>query len=79
LGHRWEDDIKIGLQEIGWEGADWTDVVLDRNQCWEGADWTDVVLDRNQSLALVNAGINVQFHKLQAVSLLAPWNQFALC
>jgi len=52
LRRRWEDDIKIGLQGIGWEGADCTDVVKDRKQ------W----------LTLVNAGINLRFHKKQGIS-----------
>jgi hypothetical protein len=41
-GHRWEDNIKIDLREVGWEGTDWLDVVRDR-------DWWRV---------LVNAVIN---------------------
>jgi len=27
---RWEDNIKIDLAEIGWEGSDWIDLALDR-------------------------------------------------
>ena len=27
---RWEDDIKIGLQEVGCGGMDWIDVAEDR-------------------------------------------------
>jgi hypothetical protein len=26
-GRRWEDNIKTGLKEIGWEGVDWIDLV----------------------------------------------------
>lgn len=26
MRRRWEDDIKIGLKQIGWKGADCTDV-----------------------------------------------------
>jgi hypothetical protein len=29
---RWEDNIKIDLREIGWDGVDWTDLVQDRDQ-----------------------------------------------
>jgi hypothetical protein len=29
---RWVDNIKMGLREIGWDGVDWTDMVLDRYQ-----------------------------------------------
>jgi hypothetical protein len=25
LGHRWEDNKKIDLREIGWDGMDWID------------------------------------------------------
>jgi len=25
--HRWEDNIKIGIQEVGWGGMDWIDLL----------------------------------------------------
>jgi len=25
----WEENIKMGLQEMAWEGADWTDLAQD--------------------------------------------------
>jgi hypothetical protein len=34
---RWEDNIRMGLREIGWEGVDWMHLVQDRDQ------WRDVV------------------------------------
>jgi hypothetical protein len=30
---RWEDDIRIGLREIEWEGVDWMQLSQDRDQC----------------------------------------------
>ena len=42
---RWEDNIKMDLQEVGCEGMDWIDVSQDRNR-WQ---------------ALVNAVINLRF------------------
>jgi len=24
-GHRWEENIKMGIQKLGWEGMDWID------------------------------------------------------
>jgi len=30
---RWEDNIKIGIQEIGWGGMDWNDLAQD-NEKW---------------------------------------------
>jgi hypothetical protein len=30
--HRWVDNIKMDLREIGWEGMDWSDVAEDRDQ-----------------------------------------------
>jgi hypothetical protein len=30
--HRWEDNIKMYLREIGWGGIHWIDVALDRDQ-----------------------------------------------
>ena len=32
---RWEDNIKIGLQETEWKGRDWTDQALDKDKWWE--------------------------------------------
>jgi hypothetical protein len=29
---RWEDNIKIGLKEIGWSDMDWIDVTEDKDQ-----------------------------------------------
>jgi len=28
---RWEDNIKTDLQEVGWDGMDWIDLVQDRD------------------------------------------------
>jgi hypothetical protein len=30
--HRWEDNIKIGLQEVGCGGMDWMELAQDRNR-----------------------------------------------
>jgi hypothetical protein len=30
--HRWVDNIKIILTEIGWDGRDWIDLAQDRDQ-----------------------------------------------
>jgi hypothetical protein len=32
--HKWEDNIKIDLKEIGWEGVDWIYVAQDRDWWW---------------------------------------------
>jgi hypothetical protein len=42
---RWEDNIKMAVQEVGCEGMDWIDVAQDRDS-WR---------------ALVNAVINLRF------------------
>jgi hypothetical protein len=31
-GRRWEDNIKMGLREIGWGGMEWIDLAQDREQ-----------------------------------------------
>jgi len=31
-GHRWEDNIKMDLQEVGWGGMDWIDPAQDRGR-----------------------------------------------
>jgi hypothetical protein len=43
--HKWEDNIKMDLKEIGW---------------WGGMDWIDEAQDRDRWWALVNAVINLQ-------------------
>jgi hypothetical protein len=30
--HRWEDNIKMDLQEVRWEGMDWIDMAQDRDR-----------------------------------------------
>jgi len=52
---RWEDNIKIDLQEVGWGHMDWIDLALDRNR------WRE----------LVNVVVNLRFHKMRGSSLLA--------
>jgi len=32
LGRRWEDNIRMGLREIGWEVVDWMHLAQDRDQ-----------------------------------------------
>jgi hypothetical protein len=47
---RWEDNIKMDIQEVGCEVMDWIDVVRDRDRWW----------------ALVNAVIkNLGLHKIR--------------
>jgi len=43
--HRWEDNIKVGLQEVRWEG---------------GMDWIELAEDRDRWRALVNAVMNLR-------------------
>jgi hypothetical protein len=42
--HRWEDNIKMDLQVVGWEVVDWIDMAQDRDRWW----------------ALVNEVMNIQ-------------------
>ena len=32
--HRWEDNIKMDLQEVGWVGMDWNDLAENRDMWW---------------------------------------------
>ena len=50
--HRWEDNIKMDLQEVGCGGMDWIKLAQDRDR-WQ---------------ALVNAVMNLPFHKMQGIS-----------
>jgi len=31
---RWEDNIKVDLQEVGYGGIDWIELAQDRNRWW---------------------------------------------
>jgi hypothetical protein len=42
--HRWEDDIKLDRQVVGWQGMDWIELAHDRDR-WQ---------------ALVNAAMNLR-------------------
>jgi len=33
-GHRWEESIKMDVQELGWAGMDWIDQAQDRDR-WQ--------------------------------------------
>jgi hypothetical protein len=33
---RWEDDIQMSLQEVGWGGMDWADLAQARGQVADG-------------------------------------------
>jgi hypothetical protein len=45
--HRWQDNIKIDLQEVGWESTDWIDLTQDTER-WQ---------------AIVNAVMNLRGYK----------------
>jgi len=32
--HRWEDNIKMDLQEVGYGSMDWIELAEDRNRWW---------------------------------------------
>jgi hypothetical protein len=42
--HRWENNVRKDLREIGWEGVDWMHLAQDRGQWW----------------AVVNTAINIR-------------------
>jgi hypothetical protein len=50
--HRWEDNIKMDFQEVGWGDIFWVDLAQDRDRWW----------------ALVNAVMNLRFHKIRGIS-----------
>ena len=49
---RWEDNIKMDIEELGCGGMDWTDLAQDRYR-WKG---------------LVNAVMDFGFHKMRVIS-----------
>ena len=61
--HRWEDNIKLDLREVGCGGADWMELAQGRDS-WR---------------ALVNAVMNFGFHKKPTLHTLLFhfWNKFA--
>jgi hypothetical protein len=32
--YKWEVNIKMGLQEVGWRGMNWIDLAQDRDRWW---------------------------------------------
>jgi hypothetical protein len=32
--HRWDDDTKINLRELGWEGMEWINLAGNRDRWW---------------------------------------------
>jgi hypothetical protein len=52
---RWEYNNKLDIQEVGFDGMDWIELAQDRDR------W----------LALVNAVMNLRFHKIQGITSLA--------
>jgi hypothetical protein len=34
--HRWEDNIKMYLEEVGWKGMEWIDLAQDRDR-WQAS------------------------------------------
>jgi hypothetical protein len=53
--YRWEDNIRMYLCKIGWEGMDWMNLALDRDQC----------------SALVSMVMKIEFHKRWGISSVA--------
>ena len=49
---RWEHNIKMDSQKVGWKGVDWIDLVQDRER-WR---------------AFVNAVMNSRFPKMRGIS-----------
>ena len=52
---KWEDNIRMDLQEVGCGGMDWIEPAQYRDRWW----------------ALVNAVINLGIHKMRGISWLA--------
>jgi len=50
--HRWEDNIKIGLQEVGWG---------------EGMDLIDLAQNTDRWQTFVSAVMYLGFHKMQGI------------
>ena len=50
--YRWEDNIKMDIQEVGWGRMGWIDLVQDRDR-WQ---------------ALVNAVMNLWVHQIRGIS-----------
>ena len=49
---RWEDNIKMDIKEVGCGGM----------------DWIELAQDRDRLRALVNAVMNLRFHKMRGIS-----------
>jgi hypothetical protein len=53
--HRWVDNIKMDVGEVGWGDVDWIGLAQDRNR-WR---------------ALMNSVLNLQFHKMLGIYRMA--------
>jgi hypothetical protein len=68
--HRWLDNIRMDLVEMGWSDVDWIGLARDRNR-WRAlvnsvfnlrgdADWICLAQDRDRWRALVNSVLNLR-------------------
>jgi hypothetical protein len=57
---RWEDIIKMGLSEIGWEGVDLADVAQDGDMWQAVVDLADVAQDGDMWQAVVDTVLNIR-------------------
>jgi hypothetical protein len=49
-GHRWEDNIRMDLREIGWEGVNWINLSQDRDP------WQTSCEDGSKPLGSIKGG-----------------------
>jgi hypothetical protein len=52
--HRWEDNVRMELSEMGWEGVDWIHLAQDRDYCEHGNEPSGCVKGGNFLTRQVN-------------------------
>jgi len=67
--NRWENKIKVNLQELGWRTADWVDLAQDRNR-WRVVGKPNEPLSSTKCEEFLDQLRNCQL--LQTAT--APWN-----
>jgi hypothetical protein len=55
LRHRWEDNIKMTLREIGFHGANWIQMAQDKVQWWA---FVSMVMNLSFSKIILHHGVS---------------------
>jgi hypothetical protein len=63
LRRKWEDSIRIDLEETDWKGVGWIDQFQDRNNCWAVVNTVTTFLESIKCGEFIDRPWNCQFLK----------------